>query len=179
MRRIDDERIRFYLRHQAEIDEWAAVGDDVHPIADAFYASLLPDVEAAAPEGVSVRLTGERWLRIALANPAWRTRYRPTVEVAFEWKRETAGFTTGQRRIGVRVARGEPDGPATVAALTEALADAREPAFASHGGHWPAFRQEPPPSGPWWDDLGPFREQLVGSLLEAWHRLAPPLSAGP
>ena len=47
MRRIEDERIRFYLEHMAIIREWAALKAEVSEFVHRFYRSLEDDLDAA------------------------------------------------------------------------------------------------------------------------------------
>ena len=42
------EAVLFYLRHQAQIDEWATLADKVPAVAHEFYLGLGPKLEAAA-----------------------------------------------------------------------------------------------------------------------------------
>ena len=45
MNPITDAKIRFYLEHQNDIDEWYALRDGVHTIADEFFASVKQDLK--------------------------------------------------------------------------------------------------------------------------------------
>ena len=51
MNRIEDEPIRFYLEHEAQIREWAALEAEVAKFVDRFYRSLKGDVDAALGAG--------------------------------------------------------------------------------------------------------------------------------
>lgn len=54
MKRIDDERIKFYLKHQQQIEEWEAVKNDLDRFAHEFYASLRDDIRNKVPADVIV-----------------------------------------------------------------------------------------------------------------------------
>ena len=45
MSSITDQKIRFYMEHQEQIDEWHRLRDGVHSIADEFFASVWPDLK--------------------------------------------------------------------------------------------------------------------------------------
>ena len=51
MNRIEDESIKFYLEHEAQIREWAALETEVAKFADRFYRSLKDDIDAALRTG--------------------------------------------------------------------------------------------------------------------------------
>ena len=48
MNRIEDEPIKFYLEHEAQIREWAALEAEVAKFVDRFYRSLKGDVDGGA-----------------------------------------------------------------------------------------------------------------------------------
>ena len=51
MNRIEDERIKFYLEHEARIREWAGLEAEVCKFVDRFYRSLKGDLDAALRSG--------------------------------------------------------------------------------------------------------------------------------
>ena len=51
MNRIEDEPIKFYLEHEAQIREWAALEAEVTKFVDSFYRSLKGDIDAALRTG--------------------------------------------------------------------------------------------------------------------------------
>ena len=54
MKRIDDERIKFYLKHRQQIEEWLDVKNDLAKFAHEFYASLRDDIRMKVPDDVIV-----------------------------------------------------------------------------------------------------------------------------
>ena len=51
MNRVEDERIRFYLEHEARIREWAGLEAEVREFANRFYRSIKGDLDAAVSSG--------------------------------------------------------------------------------------------------------------------------------
>jgi len=47
---LGDERVRFYLRNQAEIDEWASLKKEAASVVDDFLHSLLEDITDVAAD---------------------------------------------------------------------------------------------------------------------------------
>ena len=75
MNRIEDERIKFYLEHEARIREWAALKGEVSAFVDRFYRSIRGDLDAALGSGKiadeDVESFFSRWRRAGVgATPA-------------------------------------------------------------------------------------------------------------
>lgn len=179
MDHIDDERIRFYLRHRELIETWAEVRKDVREAAHNFYMSLADDLgERAAEFGDDVVVWSNEgsWSKVGLYQPGWTKDGEPVVQACLEWHRK-ATFSDGTRYIGVRVNHGSSDGKALRPYLGDAIRDIRDAAgFGRRSGHWPAYQPAPSPDGEFWDDLSDHREQLVDLIDAAWQAFAEPVN---
>ena len=173
MNRIEDEPIKFYLEHEAQIREWAALEAEVAKFADRFYSSLKGDIDAAlragriADEGVEsfFHEVGD-WPGLGFRRHDW-PKGNAGPDVRLEWRRGSTGFSPGGHLIcGVRTDETRYRQP---------FAKDRCPAFPRRSGWWPAYAHVDPPVGRFWEDdnLKGYRERLVETLLDAWRDLAP------
>ena len=173
MNRIEDEPIKFYLEHEAQIREWAALEADVVKFADRFYRSLKGDIDAAlragriADEGVEsfFREEGD-WPGLGFRRQDW-PQDSEDPDVRLEWNRRSARFSPGGNLVcGVRTNKERYRRPFT---------KERRPAYPRQSSWWPAYVHVDPPAGRFWegDNLKGYRERLVETLLDAWRNLAP------
>ena len=170
MNRIEDEQIKFYLEHEAQIREWAGLEAEVCKFVDRFYRSLKGDLDAAlrsgriADSGVESFLATEPWPDwpgLGLRRQDWPDGDEEP-DVRLEWSRKSARFSAGGWLVcGVRTNVKRYRGPFTK--------EARSAVW------WPAFRDVDPPVGRFWegDNLGEYRDRLVETILTAWKDLAP------
>ena len=109
MNRIDDEAVKFYLEHEAQIREWAGLEDEVRKFADRFYRSIRGDLDAAlrsgglADDGVESFLheAGD-WRGLGLRRRAWPMDNEDP-DVRLQWHRKRVRFADGDHLIcGVR-----------------------------------------------------------------------------
>lgn len=178
MDRIDDERVRFYLRHRDLIETWAAVRKDVRQAAHEFYMSLADDLGQTAAgfgDDIAVWSNEGNWSKVGLYRPAWDGEGEPVVQVCFEWNKD-ATFADGVRFIGVRVNYGSPEGKAFRPYAGDALRDLRDSSgFARKSNHWPAYQLAPSADGEFWDDLSGYRDRLLDTVESAWNALSSPV----
>ena len=170
---IEDERIRFYLEHEARIREWAGLEADVREFADRFYRSIKVDLDAAvsspqvADDGVESFFEGiGGWPGLGLRRRDW-PRGRDDPDVRLEWNRNSARFSPGGHLIcGVRTNEDRYRPP---------FAEKKCPAFPHSSSWWPAYARVDPPVGRFWegDNLKDYRNYLVQTILKAWRDLAP------
>lgn len=173
MNRIENEPIKFYLEHEAQIREWAALEAEVAKFADRFYRSLEGDIDAALKTG---RIADEDvesffhevgdWRGLGFRRQDW-PKGNEDPDVRLEWNRKSARFSPGGHLIcGVRANREQYGQP---------FAKERCPAHPLRSGWWPAYANVDPPVGRFWegDNLKKYRERLVGTVLQAWRDLAP------
>lgn len=172
MNRIEDERIKFYLEHEAQIREWAELGAEVSRFVDRFYCSLKDDLDAALRNGeipdddVEAFLDAGNWPGISLRQQGWPKGDEDPV-VRLEWSRKSAGFPPHAWLIcGVRTSVKRYRLPFTKEA---------RPNYPRHTPWWPACKDVEPPAGRFWegDNLLEYRNHLVETIIKAWKDLAP------
>lgn len=87
-----NERVRFYLRHQAYIDEWSKLAAEASTAADEFFWSLGSDMDRLRQElGSDVSLERWRdnraaWRGFMFYVPAWRNEVKFSICIGIEWK---------------------------------------------------------------------------------------------
>ena len=175
MNRIEDERIKFYLEHEAQIREWADLEAEVCKFADRFYRSLKGDLDAALrsgridDDGVEVFLAGGDWPRLGLRRQDWPEGDEEP-DVSLEWSRKSSGFPrhAGKSRspyCGVRT---------SVKEYKVHFPKEVRPYYQQSPG-WPAWRYVDPPDDGFWEgeNLKQYRDDLVETILTAWKDLAP------
>lgn len=181
---IDDERVRFYLKHQKLIEEWARLAEPACSEATKFLESCGEDIQtlcADLGEAVTVHqlLDDPSWPRIFLVRPAWQlTEREPLVGIGLEWNRRNVSFA-GRSRVytGMRVAISAERGRELRDRLKERVGAMRGKHGYTASASWPAWRYVPPPDGEYWDDLTPYRNQLIESVRSAWNLFAPEVDA--
>jgi hypothetical protein len=191
MNRIDDPQLVFYLRHQAQIDEWAALASRVPSLVDQFLTSIGDDLDGLAseldPRAVPFRSLSGTYPKLFLVDPAWRR--APSEQqgegdvllgIGLEWLRgKSTGFTPPPRcaYAGVWYDKDLVD-EVTLGKLKKAVADARDRTGQklSSGAWWLAYRYEPAP-GEYWSDLSLYRRQITDSIRWLWQTFAPALRA--
>ncbi|WP_434040994.1 MULTISPECIES: hypothetical protein [Sorangium] len=185
MNRIDDPRAVFYLRHQTLIEEWAALGASASELAHSFLCSCADDIAGLAPElspGAQVHKSLEgAWPKVLLVSPEWMELSEgelvPKVGIGLEWnKTKSLNFTTSPGCVytGVWVDTSIDGGKELWRSLRAAFGEAG--LIKAHklatGAWWPAYRYEHA-TGEYWDDLAPYRAQLVGSVRLFWMLFEP------
>lgn len=172
MNRIEDERIKFYLEHEAQIREWAALEAEVCKFIHRFYRSLKDDLDAALWVGkipdddVESFLHEGDWPGVGLRRQGWPEGEEDPV-VRLEWSRKKAFFPPhGWLICGVRTSVKRYRRPFTKEA---------RPRYPSRSPSWPAYKDVEPPTGRFWegDNLREYRGHLVATIIKAWRDLAP------
>jgi hypothetical protein len=178
MDRIDDERIRFYLKHQELIETWASVRKDAREVTHEFFLSLTDDLgERAAGLGgdLAVWRNEKIYSKVGLYRPGWDGEDEPVVQVCLEWHKQ-ATFTTGTRFVGVRASYGNADGKSLRPYLGDTLRGIRDAAgFGRSSNHWPAYQPVLEPDGEFWNDLGDYRNGLLDTIESAWVSFSEPI----
>ncbi|MCA9527973.1 MAG: hypothetical protein KC549_16915 [Myxococcales bacterium] len=165
------EAVLFYLRHQAQIDEWATLADKVPAVAHEFYLGLGPKLEAAAmgragAPAVEASTTGDDHCGFRLVLPGWR---QPDgfwrAGIAIEWRRGKATFTN--LAVGVAVMANHPDGESLYRQVRSRIAPlADSHGFKSSPRWWPAWRIVTPSRPTFWEDLDRFADELVDTMFD-------------
>lgn len=173
MNRIEDERIKFYLQHEAQIREWAALEAEVRKFADHFYRSLETDLTAALSRGrladhdVEAALHAEGdWPAVILRRHDWPKESQDP-DVRLEWHRQRVRFSNADQLIcGVRT---------NVERYRQPFTKETCPNHPNQNFWWPAYTNVGPPLGQFWEDdnLQKYRDHLVETVLNAWRDLAP------
>ncbi len=172
MNRIEDERIKFYLEHEAQIREWAGLQAEVCRFVDQFYRSLKDDVDAALASGeipdddVESFLHEGDWPGVGLRRQGW-PKGDGGPDVRLEWSRKEAFFPPhGWLICGVQTSVKRYKRPFTKGA---------HPGFPSRNQWSPAYKAVEPPAGKFWegDNLEEYRDHLVATIIKAWKDLAP------
>ena len=170
MKRIEDERIRFYLKHRQQIEEWAKVRKVLPEFAHEFYASLLEHLCGEFNKcGVEVSLH-ETVIRLRRRNwpPAEKG---PAVELGWD----NVDFSNqGGVWVGIYVHQGS-DSP-----YWQGLFDARgRPATEDYRNQttygYPMYKYLPPPQGNLGEgnNLEKHGHEVIETVIKAWCDLAP------
>ena len=183
MKRIDDERIRFYLKHRRQIEEWALVMDDLAKFAPEFYASLLDDLCSEVRKRESnVNIPdrpheyGDRWQSEAIR--LRRAPWPETVALELGWHRNGTGysrvdFSNDQQGVWCGLWASEP--------YFEQLSSRRQEvpeypkSWSSDGSGHPMYKVIDPPPDNFWegDNLEKYGNFVIQEVLKAWRDLAP------
>jgi hypothetical protein len=171
---IEDEPVRFFLRHRAQIEEWAALASEAKQIAhqamttvgDRLAENPLAGAEIFAGDdgGNDARL---------LYRPGWLgDDGRPMAAVGIGWRPTTVDFKPSSSWIGVwRGQRDDPD--PLVDRLQSSLAELAAALELTHKEkQWPLYKYGPGPSGVFWDDLQPWLKEIEDEVRTVWARAA-------
>ena len=173
MNRIEDERIKFDLQHEARIREWAGLEAEVREFVDRFYRSIKGDLDAAlgtgkiADDGVESFLDEHRdWPGLGLRRHDW-PKGTEDPDVRLEWNYKTARFSPDTNLIcGVRTDDER---------YWQSFTKERCRNYPLSKNWWPAYTIVDPPGDKFWegDNLKKYRDYLVDTVLKAWKDLAP------
>ena len=181
MDRIEDEPVAFYLKHQRLIETWHGVRPAALNAAHLFLLSLHRDLEGLAGElgdDVSAWVRDDRMSLTGLHRESWAGESEPRVSICLEWKPGDTSFVDGLRSSGVRIHYRAPGGPELRGLIDDQVRHVRSPAgFPETNNWWAARRQIPTPTGEYWEDLSPYRRQLVEEVQMAWGLFAPAVDA--
>ena len=173
MNTIEDERIKFYLQHEARIREWAGLEAELCEFVDRFYRSISDDLDAALRSGKIADGGVESffdeigdWPGLGLRRHDW-PKGTEDPHVRLEWNRKSARFSPDKNLIcGVRT---------TVEPYRQPFTKETCPSYPLRSHWWPAYANVGPPVGKFWegDNLKEYRDRLVETILKAWKDLAP------
>ncbi|WP_438031580.1 hypothetical protein [Sorangium sp. So ce204] len=180
MNRIDDPRAVFYLRHQTLIEEWAAVSKSAAELTHSFLCSCADEIAGLASElsldaHVHKDLEAD-WPKVLVLPPGWLDSSEgelvPKIGIGLEWNRSgRLNFTTspGCAYTGVWVNNNLDGGKEVSKQLRAAFAEAGliKPHKLVTSAWWPAYRYEGA-TGEYWNDLAPYRAQIIDSVRFFW-----------
>jgi len=169
---LDDERIRFFLRHRDDIIEWARIEREVQAAVREVLAGLQPQVEdklaAADPHVTTSRWDRPPWERIRVHRPGWPT----DLGLVLEWETRVNPFGGLLPKLGVLWTA---DVPARSSFATAAAGSALPGlGYGALDRVWPVG-QRVKPSRDWWQNIDSWTGDIVTALVELWPRVAPML----
>lgn len=172
MIRIEDERIRFYLRHRTRIQEWAKIEESFLDLASRFYLHVGNAIRERVQESDvlgrdDLEVIDHEWRSyhgIALRRSSWPSEDADP-DVRFEWRRDPDLWQGQLAACGVR-GWTHREGFPTERCL---------PRYPKRNRWWLAYREVEPPTGDFWEGevLKEYRDQVLEVILEAWRDLAP------
>lgn len=173
--RIDDEPVRFFLRHRRQIEEWAQLATDAKRLAHQVMIAVGNQLENNPPAGSEVLAdTDGHYHARLLYRPDWLgDDGRPVVAAGLVWHATSVDFRPGGNWVGIwRGRRRDPD--PVVDDLRSALAGlASNLGLKSKGwSEWPMYKRAPAPSGEFWDDLRPWLHELDDAVRSIWEGTA-------
>jgi hypothetical protein len=173
--RIEDEPVRFFLRHRSQIEAWAALASETRQVAHQAMMAVGERLSENPPAGAEV-LAGDDGGYDArlLYRPDWRGEGgNPMAAVGIGWHPMRVDFKPGLCWIGIwRGQQAEADPLATL--LRASLAESAAALELKNKGwqQWPMYKSAPGPTGEFWDDLRPWVEDLAETLRTVWDRTA-------
>ena len=187
---IDDERIKFYFKHEDRIKEWVAIKDEVAEFAHRFYLSLQADVDEAIEEkrlspdweaeSCVRRDEKSKWYFVGLRRKTWPDRageFSP--KIIMEWHRIKGGFSWGYRWCGAHIGHVEKPDQFDPCVDSDGREIVSSDIFKKYkkgaDPRWFLWRHLQLPDPNFWKGyrLVTYRKQLLDQLLEAWTDLAP------
>lgn len=177
MKRIEDERIKFYLKHRRYIEEWANTRNDLCEFVHEFYWSLVDELQVAfeacddiAGDELSIRAddTWKDWPGIVLRRTDW-PRGQDDPAVRFQWRRGKgyeADFSPGRTpTCGVRAPNHHE----------HFSSESCREDYPNRSNHWPVYDYVEVPQGEFWegDNIATHRKHVIELILNAWRDLAP------
>ena len=173
--RIEDEPVRFFLRHRAQIEAWAALESETKQVAHRAMTTVGDRLAENPPPGAEILIGDDGGYDARLLyRPDWRSDDgRPLAAVGIGWPPKSVDFTQGRCWIGVW--RGQrDDADPLVDLLRSSLSEVAAVLELKNKGwsQWPLWRWGPGPSGEFWDDLRPWLEELENAVRAVWVRTA-------
>ncbi len=172
--RIDDERVKFYLRNRAQIEQWAALGESAASALHSWMCALTSTMEAlCAKLGEDVQLEtnldeGNAWPNFRFVKQSWGpSAGEPAAAISLEWTRRRGSRPEDRFRpyVGIRSVNSAAAGVALraspeMSAVRQRRGDRTSP-------WWLGFTYQPVPSD-FPDAADAYRSQLVDALDKCW-----------
>lgn len=173
MKKITDPRIAFYLKHREQIEQWAAIAEDVPELADRFLRSMESDFRELAR-----RLNVRRWLphdeshpKYFLLEESWLASNSEEARVAIglEWRRRDVTFYGNAPYVGVWVNLRREGSRELYELISKRIAGLRPRNAFSYSKWSPAYMHvRPEVSDPYWEDLTDYRAKLIDEIQNTW-----------
>lgn len=173
---ILDDRVRFYLRNRADIDEWAKLRSEAHVAFDTYFRGLEPDLESLfADTPADVRIAFHEGLpRFVCWLDHWplTDSGHPVISVALEWpKGVIPDAPDAAPYVGVLVLMNEAPAEALRAAFRQGAVEIRDRDGWKHTKTWPVW-QRVVAEGEYWDELDDYRSELLLAVQKTWDTFA-------
>ncbi|MFN8017142.1 MAG: hypothetical protein U0P45_03370 [Acidimicrobiales bacterium] len=178
---VDDPRVRFYLERRELIDEWIEAAKDEPREVERFLggvADALSKIVSSDEDDWSMHRTRSG---CGIYRPSWIGPDRePRAWVGLGWERGKVRFVGTEKTVWVGVrARLSGDHAHTRGIIQQELAvEANGAGFEEiepDTNNWPVSTWLPCEHENYWNDLAPYRQQLLDEVTSAWRRVAPAL----
>lgn len=188
--RIDDPKLIFYLERHEQIDEWARLVELERAAANAFLRGLIGDLETRLRDLEAEIVIDNRLLEseevIALFRPSWLSLNsgdpipRALIGIGW-WKNVRFSTPTNAPLAGLRMgtSRDKELRRAVGAVVSDRnLGKHLFPSGTPAGlGVWVRYRTVSAAGTRFWEDLGPFRSELVNAVYDGWQTFADAIDA--
>ncbi|HLG55146.1 MAG TPA: hypothetical protein VI485_07435 [Vicinamibacterales bacterium] len=173
---LTDERVRFYLRHRDQLEEWWTLRLEAASAIDEWLNGLTVDFESLAADiGKDVDLVvafEDAWPSLFLKRSTWpgTIAANATVLIGLQWARgKTLLGASNSPYVGIHCEKTT----AIARALREdtQLQDSRRQRKDKQTGWWPAFSYVLPEE-PFPEQADKYRQRLLDSVREAWNTYA-------
>lgn len=180
MKKIEDERIKFYLEHRDLIDEWSKISEEIPRVCGEFMWALSEGVAALAErlgpdvnvyEGKSEKSDNPK---IFLYRESWYSggdhRYENRVDVGIgvEWHKKHVDFGLPRKRpyVGIWTNDRNTRGESAHKVLSDKI-DGK-----NSFSYWVTRTYIAPEQDDFWNDLQSYATLLLKNIEEAWNRYA-------
>lgn len=171
MNAIDDDRLRFFLQHQEQIDEWAALRGEASAVLDQWLRAQVEIFEGVAAD-LSASLirprANEKWPAFYLHRQAWRSGPgQARVAIGIQWESKKVLFNgPAAPYVGVSWP-GRHEGPDNYGRFRELTETSRKERQDKATPGWAAYRHLAA-DGAYWENLDPYAEMVERELRVAW-----------
>jgi hypothetical protein len=172
-----DEPVCFYLRHQKQIEEWAALGKRVRTEAQDFFTTLVEPLDARAADldgnpSLYRDLDPASYSTFGLLKPFWQHtgQPKPLVSVCMQWHR-SSDFTNSY--TGIRVEKELDEEQRLKTEIQRLLEEKKVLGDFNKGNSFPVYKYQEPAQAEYWQDLDGFAEQIIETLCTQWDLFLP------
>lgn len=178
---LEDERLRFFLRHRAEIREWAAIEKDVASATREILAGIQEGIEEqlaiSDPDMTTTRWDGGRYERIVAHRPSWPTH----TGIALEWETSVDPFGSSLPKFGIIFLNTdkslEPSRLRMVALAAETATFKADGFKVGSDRYWPIVKRTSKDPD-WWQEPEKWADTIADSLVDLWPQAAPIVDKG-
>ncbi len=184
MKKLDDDRIIFYLRHHEDIRSWAAIENELPQLFHKFMRSMKDGVDNLASRlGQDVKVYSQfenKYSNIFLYREKWglykqneEEKEWPRVAIGLEWRKDKINLVTENPYVGLWVEKSDSYGETLQERLKQKCQDVikrneKENSKYHSEAYWPCW-QYVLPNRDFWDDLMPYREKLLKRVESIWN----------